>query len=1426
MAPNFQPTFIIDPDLSGLTLQNAKVVTLGWFISESRTITSHSGNQINFAAVWDTPTDASGDNPGVHVRKYYFVTGDLDLLNNEKEWHYDGTYLYFRQPGGGQISGTVEYKARNWGFNLMGKEYINIEGFTFNGCEPATGSESTNYCTVNNVVARYQNHTITHESTYWQGYGNSRQVGVKLLGIGNTVKNSDFRYAGSQAVWIGRQGTVENNYFDYISYDGMWGCPVAFWGMDNVSNITVTKNTMKHTGRSAIDNGFAFVEGEVRNVTNNNISYNDMSYFAMLNQDAGAFYSWGYQNLSGTRIHHNWIHTLAAVKNPNDQYADGIMAGIYFDMGSGASAGQSPLVVDHNAIWDIGESSGLTDLEVADVYELTKMNYSTKQATLWYNNTLWTNLRAYYIGEGTNPSIIRNNISRATFNFFFYPTNSATANIGYGIIQADPNVNTFPGGLPATVHKNTNPLLNGGSLSSPEIYFGLQAGSPAINAGTFLQGYTPASDVDLGAYERDETPWTAGYVAVPFSGVDTPPATNALVKLNLNEANGIAPVNSGSGTATFTRSTTTPASSANVPANVGGANSFDFGTTTGNYYVESTAAIDGLKGLSAFTITGWVNNKNSTEGAGGNRIVSWINNGGNGVDLVYKTDGSLQLGVNAWPDTSPARSSASKVTTNVSAPAGNWIFFAVTYQSSGGIVKFYFGNNTVDATLDVQRTYSQGAVGTAIGKLAIGAFNDATRNASTYDRMFRGLIDDVQIHGSELTLSNIIGIQRGTYDTTPPSAPINLAAPSVGDVSVNLTWSASTDNVAVTGYDIYRGGTTLCGSSTSASFTVTGLTANTAYSFTVKAKDAAGNISPASTPINVTTSTSSLPSPWLTQDIGSVGVAGSASHSGGVFTISGSGADIWNVTDEFRFVYRSLTGDGELTARVATLGTGHVNAKAGVMMRETLTGGSKHAFVDICPLPDQEFLWRATTGSTTAISSSGGVAAPYWVRVKRVGNSFTAYKSSNGTTWVQNGSAQTISMNATIYVGMVVSAHNNSATLTATFDNVTLNTIDNTAPSAPTNLAAPSYSDVSVNLTWSPSTDNVGVTGYDIYRAGTTLCGSTAATSFTVTGLTANTAYSFTVKAKDAANNISAASTPLNVTTSALPSPWQTQNIGSVGVAGSASHSGGVFTISGSGADIWNVTDEFRFVYRSLTGDGELTARVATLGAGHVNAKAGVMMRETLTGGSKHALVDICPLPDQEFLWRTTTGSTTSISSSGGVAAPYWVRVKRVGNSFTAYKSSNGTTWVQNGSAQTISMNATIYVGMVVSAHNNSATLTATFDNVALRDGSGNILARTASAEEEEQKAVVDGITGAKLYQNDPNPFTGKTVVRMYIPASSSSAAIHLFDQFGKEISKIDVIERGDVSVEIGEQLRSGVYLYFFKVDGRQVGMKRMISVN
>ncbi|WP_373784490.1 M4 family metallopeptidase [Kaistella sp.] len=95
---------------------------------------------------------------------------------------------------------------------------------------------------------------------------------------------------------------------------------------------------------------------------------------------------------------------------------------------------------------------------------------------------------------------------------------------------------------------------------------------------------------------------------------------------------------------------------------------------------------------------------------------------------------------------------------------------------------------------------------------------------------------------------------------------------------------------------------------------------------------------------------------------------------------------------------------------------------------------------------------------------------------------------------------------------------------------------DTTAPSAPSNLAASGTTSVATTLSWTASTDNVGVTGYDVY-SGSSLLGNTSSTSASITGLTASTTYSFSVKAKDAAGNASASSNVLSVTTGTTTTP-------------------------------------------------------------------------------------------------------------------------------------------------------------------------------------------------------------------------------------------------------------------------------------------------
>ncbi|WP_422861149.1 fibronectin type III domain-containing protein [Flagellimonas sp. W118] len=111
--------------------------------------------------------------------------------------------------------------------------------------------------------------------------------------------------------------------------------------------------------------------------------------------------------------------------------------------------------------------------------------------------------------------------------------------------------------------------------------------------------------------------------------------------------------------------------------------------------------------------------------------------------------------------------------------------------------------------------------------------------------------------GDELYIDRVSITSQGSADTQSPSTPTNLSSSGNSDMTVDLSWNAATDNVGVTGYNVYQDGTSVATNISSTSHQVTGLTASTTYNFTVTALDAAGNQSIASNAVSVTTDASS-----------------------------------------------------------------------------------------------------------------------------------------------------------------------------------------------------------------------------------------------------------------------------------------------------------------------------------------------------------------------------------------------------------------------------------------------------------------------------------------------------------------------------------------------------------------------------------------
>ena len=181
---------------------------------------------------------------------------------------------------------------------------------------------------------------------------------------------------------------------------------------------------------------------------------------------------------------------------------------------------------------------------------------------------------------------------------------------------------------------------------------------------------------------------------------------------------------------------------------------------------------------------------------------------------------------------------------------------------------------------------------------------------------------------------------------------------------------------------------------------------------------------------------------WVTQDIGPVGQRGFShyNHETGVFTAAGSGADVWGTTDSFRYTYQRLTGDGAIVARVTQIQGTHFWAKVGVMMRETLAADSKHVSMLASAGMGPQFLWRDATGGNSGDRPRyhrRQPFAPVWVRLERRGETFRGSFSSDGATWTDLGS-RTVAMTATVYVGFMSCALNNSRTNVGILDDVSV----------------------------------------------------------------------------------------------------------------------------------------------------------------------------------------------------------------------------------------------------------------------------------------------------------------------------------------------------------------------------------------------------
>ena len=224
----------------------------------------------------------------------------------------------------------------------------------------------------------------------------------------------------------------------------------------------------------------------------------------------------------------------------------------------------------------------------------------------------------------------------------------------------------------------------------------------------------------------------------------------------------------------------------------------------------------------------------------------------------------------------------------------------------------------------------------------------------------------------------------------------------------------------------------------------------------------------------------------------------------------------------------------------------------------------------------------------------------------------------------------------------------------------------------------------------------------------------------------------------------------------------------------------GKMTLTGAGTDIWNNSDEFTFAYKTLTGNGSIVARVVDKGTGtNTWAKGGVMIRDSLNGGSTHAMMILSANSDgtagngASFQWRpVANGVSSNTDSATVVPAPYWVKIERVGDTLSGSLSADGKTWRPQGVPQTIAMTAPVYIGICVTSHAAGQQRTFQFDGIATTGGvtgpwQGALIASPLYNDAASLYVAVEDSTGKVAVASNPTAANAAAWTEWKVPLSN-----------------------------------------------------------
>jgi chitodextrinase len=560
-----------------------------------------------------------------------------------------------------------------------------------------------------------------------------------------------------------------------------------------------------------------------------------------------------------------------------------------------------------------------------------------------------------------------------------------------------------------------------------------------------------------------------------------------------------------------------------------------------------------------------------------------------------------------------------------------------------------------------------------------------------------------------------------------------------------LSWSASTDNVAVTGYEVYQG-TTLKGNSAGTSYTVTGLSASKSYTFYVKAKDAVGNRSTASNTANITT-TGTAALTYCTSQGNSTADEKIGKVAFGSINNTSTGTSGY---ENYTAISTSASRGTAYTITITPSWTSTVYSEGYSVWIDYNQNG---LFTD-----SGEEVW--TNSATTSSPVSG---------------SFTIPATANlGTTTMR------VSMK---YNGIPTSCesfpYGQVEDYTVT---ITGGSADTTAPSAPTALAGSGTTQTTTNLSWSASSDNVAVSGYDIYQ-GTSVLGTVSSTSYNVTGLSASTGYSFTVKAKDAAGNISSASNTVNVTTAAYSASTATDLLFSEYIEGSSNN---------KALEISNTTG-------SSVNLSTYVVKKQTNGAG--SWSSGIALSGTLNNGRKFTLVN------------SAIASSCYSTSSANISTTATEMTFNGNDAVGLFKNGIlidiiGTF---NGGTANFAANVTLRRKSTVNSPNTTFNIGTEWDSYS-SDTCSNLGSKLL--ESSVKTEIIDESSELKIY---PNPSDGN----FFINNSKNQYSIEIYNSIGQKVYQIKNTNSETLSVS---QLGKGVY--FMKIIDDSKSTTKKIIIN